>query len=104
MSELLAQTAAGYRHWCPGCKREHVIPSSWIFDGNYSAPTFTPSVRITYNGPDAGRRRRGGQRAPASCCHYLLTRGQLTFCTDSTHELAGKTVPLPELLSQEADQ
>lgn len=30
-------------------------------------------------------------------CHYILTNGILNFCGDSTHTLANKAVPLPEL-------
>lgn len=30
-------------------------------------------------------------------CHYHLQGGVLNFCGDSPHELAGKSVPLPDL-------
>lgn len=80
--------APAWRHWCPGCKMNHVIyidPRSqpnghhWTFDGNLDAPTFSRSINIV------------GQ------CHYFIRRGQIEFCADSKHELAGKTVPLPDL-------
>lgn len=78
----------GWRHYCPGCKWMHVIPTDaraqqnghrWTFDGNMDSPTFHPSVNIV------------GQ------CHYFIRNGQIEFCSDSRHALAGKTVPLPDL-------
>lgn len=72
--------------WCPGCKEHHVLPwkrGGWTFNGNTERPTFTPSFRIS-----------GGA---GSVCHFVLTDGILNFCSDSSHELAGKSVPLPKL-------
>lgn len=98
----LRRFEGGYTHFCPGCESVHQIWTDdedaprWSFDGDLVRPTFNPSVRITYNGPDADTRRRD-RRAPSRCCHYFLHAGQLLFCSDSTHPLAGKTVPLPDL-------
>lgn len=74
-------------HWCPGCEGLHQIETKqrnangaiWSFDGNVEAPTFSPSINIV------GR------------CHYFIRGGQIEFCSDSRHELAGRTVPLPDL-------
>jgi hypothetical protein len=82
---------AGWMHWCPGCKNTHAIAvekpfengARWTFDGNMEAPTFAPSVKV--NWPEPGR-----------VCHYFIKAGNIEFCSDSTHALAGKTVPLPE--------
>ena len=83
-----AITQPGYRHWCPGCKWMHVIPTdpkaqpnghSWTFNGDMEKPTFHPSINLV------------GQ------CHYWLKNGMLEFCSDSKHALAGQTVPLPDL-------
>jgi Family of unknown function (DUF6527) len=97
LSAKLLQVADGIvAHWCPACERHHHIwigrPQDWSFDGNLEAPTFSPSVKVTYDGRDAGQ-----PGAPAACCHYFLHVGYLSFCADSTHKLAGKTVPLPDL-------
>jgi hypothetical protein len=103
----------GISHWCPGCEEMHAItiesgPESsrptWHWDGNIDAPTVSPSVRITgkqtikLNGEWTGEWvRDAAGNAVDMCCHYILTAGQLNFCSDSTHALAGKTVPLPDL-------
>ena len=97
----------GYSHWCPGCEEAHTISTErlgdwtgpcWTFNGNLQRPDFKPSVRITYNGADAGQDRGDGfGRAPPACCHYFINDGNIQFCGDSTHALAGQTVPLPPL-------
>lgn len=102
---LRSVEGGAHGHWCPGCKEMHVIPSSWGFDGNVESPTFTPSVKIT--GKKTINDERGewtGEwavdadgKAIDSCCHYILTAGQLQFCSDCTHEFSGQTVPLPPL-------
>lgn len=83
----------GWIHWCPGCNEPHGIPIPndknerkvfWDFNGDMEKPTFSPSVKITLD--------KNGPRI----CHYILTGGMLQFCGDSTHALAGKTVPLPD--------
>lgn len=88
LSSKLTDTGDGALiHWCPGCKNLHQIETQkrnargaiWSFDGNAEAPTFSPSINIV------------GQ------CHYFIRGGQMEFCSDSRHELAGRTVPLPDL-------
>ncbi len=84
--------------WCPGCDGVHVIktsPGGWTFDGNADAPTFLPSVLVTYNGADAGQ-SRGEHKAPPSRCHSFVKAGKIDFLGDCTHALAGKTVDLPD--------
>lgn len=79
--------------WCPGCNEMHVLPwkrGGWTFNGNTEKPTFTPSFRITGGSGS-------GDRAPEGVCHFILTDGILHFCGDSTHALAGKSVPLPQI-------
>lgn len=84
-----------WRHWCPGCKWMHVIPTDgraqenghkWTFNGDEDRPTFHPSINIV------------GQ------CHYFITDGQIRYCGDSKHELAGKTVDLPDLSTVKDDE
>ncbi|MGE5679492.1 MAG: DUF6527 family protein [Bacillota bacterium] len=88
-------TAGYYEYHCPGCKHLHSIPTNeftleggykgptWDFNGDLENPTFYPSVKHKwYEGNDQ------------KICHYFIKEGNVEFCIDSTHELAGKTVPL----------
>lgn len=70
-------------YWCPACDRAHMINlsargASWNHDGG--RPTFTPDIRHTDG---------------TGICHHFITAGRVEFLPDSTHILAGKTVPLP---------
>lgn len=82
----------------------HPLPDSWTFDGNLEKPTFRPSFKHTgvkivkVDGKWTGEFVRDAAGHTVPCvCHYHLTAGQLQFCVDSTHALAGKTVPLPDV-------
>lgn len=102
VSPVLRSMDGGFGHWCPGCNTMHYIAvdkplangARWTFDGNLDAPTFGPSVRVTI--PDA-------DEDMVACCHYFIRGGEIQFCSDSTHSLAGKTVPLPEFPQSEID-
>ena len=72
----------GYMVYCPGCESHHVYDERWTYNGDDERPTFTPSYVIGNRG---------------FVCHSWLTDGQFRFLTDSTHELAGKTVPVEDI-------
>lgn len=101
--------------FCPGCGEAHTIrvgeraPGVWGWNRDLDRPTFEPSVLLrtghyctshkpgdscwcTYNAehPEAP--------APFACaiCHSFVREGRIQFLNDSTHALAGQTVPLPE--------
>ena len=103
-SGTLRRVEGGFGHWCPACEEMHVLPKSWTFDGNLEKPTFRPSFkhsglqRVFANGNWTGEWKRdaNGHTIPF-ICHYHLVGGELQFCSDSTHALAGKTVALPKL-------
>lgn len=106
ISPHLRRAEHGYGHWCPGCGEMHIIPDSWTFDGNIDAPSFNPSVKISSGATavvDAEGRWTGEWIRDAAglpvpyCCHYFLHAGVLKFCSDCTHSLASKDVPLPPL-------
>ena len=84
--------------WCPGCADLlkdaglHAIPvapvgaefgPTWTWDGTLDAPDLSPSIRTLLG---EGR-----------VCHSFLKAGQWEFLTDSTHSLAGQTVPMVPL-------
>jgi hypothetical protein len=73
----------GWKWDCPGCKSTHVFwTDQWQFNGDFKRPTFRPSL---------------GTRWPTGYCHVVVTDGILGFQMDSTHELAGKSVPMLEM-------
>lgn len=98
MGEKIRAYDGGYSHWCPGCEERHFIAvdaplrngAQWSFDGNHENPSFSPSVRIHV--PDDG-----DERVTPEWCHYFIKRGQIEYCGDSTHEFAGRTIPLPDI-------
>lgn len=100
--------------WCPGCDEAHTIKvegeRAWGFNADAERPTFTPSVLVR-----SGHYLHGDTPGNCCCdwhirmpevakgnkwkcirCHSYVTDGQIEFLADSSHELAGKTVPLPD--------
>lgn len=90
--DLIRAEEGGHLHWCPGCKFLHVIPArpnGWTFNGSFERPTFSPSVKHTWN-----ERGDGGLD---KCCHYFIEDGNIRFCGDCTHTMAGAVVPLTSI-------
>ena len=80
------------KHWawifeCPGCGSNHFADDRWKFNGDIEHPSFTPSIRVSHRSPEGKEH----------VCHFHVTNGAIAYCNDCTHELRGKTVPLPEL-------
>ena len=110
LSAILRRVEGGHGHWCPGCEEMHVIPDGWTFDGDVNSPTFAPSVKITgrltvkVRGEWTGEWVRDADgKAVDMCCHYFLRAGQLQFCADSSHALAGQTLPCPDIPADLSD-
>lgn len=92
---------------CPGCRTmgllgKHVLPVRWLppgraespnaqgkphwdFDGNLEWPTLAPSVLATIDSPHLHL-----------VCHSFVRDGRIEYLNDCTHELAGKTIDLPD--------
>jgi hypothetical protein len=80
--------------WCPGCESAHgvavvgedgqVPPMCWDWNGA-TDETFTISPSLLTWRDDLTPRRQ---------CHSFIQNGQWQFLPDSTHELAGQTVPM----------
>lgn len=97
----------GLTFWCPGCNEAHQIKVGegagprWGWNGNAERPTFTPSVLVRgtqwLTDDEHARLMRGEHVEPRPmCCHSFITDGQIQFLGDCTHELANRTVPLPD--------
>jgi hypothetical protein len=99
----------GYRgimHWCPACSEGHVFyiqnPKGrpvWVWNGSIDRPTCTPSMRIFMTDDEDENGKPLPKPVERTICHYFLTDGQIAYCGDSAHPLAGATVPLPDIPS-----
>lgn len=91
-----------FGYWCPGCGYGHEIAVSqpnhsnakWTFDGNFSRPTFSPSLNLVVN-PKGHKHHQPA--LPTSVCHCFIKDGQIQFLGDCTHALKGQTVPMPDV-------
>lgn len=84
----------------PGYTSPAIPP--WKFNGDFDRPTLSPSLLV-----------RTGKYVPghedfddegynlSSICHSFITDGNIQFLSDCTHELAGTTVPLDDIKTDE---
>lgn len=108
-SKLRRAEGGRISYWCQGCKKHHVItvegPHAWGWNGNVEKPTFTPSVLAQGHsivtdekGEWTGEYHRDAAGEPIELrCHTFITDGMVQFLQDCSHELAGQTLPLPDL-------
>lgn len=93
------RTPAGEIRWaflCPGCGFEHALHVSggkegspkWSFNGDVDFPTFSPSVLVRWDFSD---------QRPDRVCHSFVRGGRIEFLGDCTHDMAGRTVDLPDM-------
>lgn len=79
----------GWLFECPGCGTSHMPePGTWSFNDDMERPTFTPSIKVTWT---------MGPEHTEHVCHSHVTDGRIQFIADSTHDLAGQTVDLPDM-------
>lgn len=105
VSKVLRRAVDGYIHWCVACKEAHRLPDGWTFNGDLETPTFSPSFRHSgikietdENGRWTGEWILDAKGEPIPfVCHYILTNGIVNYCSDCTHDHAGKSVPIAEL-------
>lgn len=118
LSRKLRNIQGGVSYYCPGCKCRHAVytePGSnrfvWTWNKDTEAPTFSPSLWIKSDVPvneadieklkeDIRRKQESGIPIPyheVSICHSIIVNGNITFLNDCRHDLAGKTVPMPDL-------
>ncbi|MBM3603622.1 MAG: ammonia monooxygenase [Alphaproteobacteria bacterium] len=91
---------------CPGCDEMHHVTvdgsRGWTLNGDADAPTFNPSVLVQgvrrFTDAEHARVMAGEEVEPEPrTCHSFVRDGQIQFLNDCTHQLAGQTVPLPDL-------
>lgn len=74
----------GIVFFCPACKTTHGIKignNGWQWNENNENPTFTPSLLSV-----AGDLR----------CHCFVKDGVIEYLNDSTHDMRGQHVPIPD--------
>jgi len=95
VSKVKPMIGGGQIWFCPGCNKPHHVNTTsvvrWDYNGDPDAPTFAPSILVTYDGRDAGH-----DDAPPAICHSFVRSGRIEFLGDCTHALAGQTVDMPE--------
>ncbi|TAA54632.1 DUF6527 family protein [Shinella sp. JR1-6] len=109
--KLRSLEGGGIAFACPGCGEMHQIRVGagpgprWTFTGDAELPTFRPSILVMGVNFDQEQDwsqedvKRGVLEIAAQerRCHSFVTLGNIEFLPDSTHDLAGQTVPLPDL-------
>ncbi len=100
-SKLRSAEGGRVAFMCPGCKMMHHVTvepgpgPQWSWNGNPDAPTFSPSVLVRWPDPDSPGKY-------IATCHSFVRDGRIQFLNDCTHALAGQTVDLPDLPTDEA--
>jgi hypothetical protein len=90
------QNQSGYLIHCPACGYGHFFNveqpgpngQQWTFNGDLMKPTFSPSMLVL----PPGRR-----------CHSFVREGRIEYLSDCEHAMAGKTVDLPAVCSEDDD-
>lgn len=94
------KTIRYFEFMCPGCGHFHTVPiegtgNDWKLIGDENNPTLEPSV-LNYI-PEEKSETGEVLKPRREVCHLFIRAGNIEFCTDSQHELAGKTVPMKEI-------
>ncbi len=111
--------------YCIGCDMTHMLPirglsmpgpDSWIWDRDVEKPVFSPSVLVRWESLSEAARHKNQEfyqkhgrymtreELPSdykNVCHSFVgcngaQPGEIIYLSDSTHEYAGKTIPLPD--------
>lgn len=118
MPKVTQNSAGQWGFDCPGCGHRHDLPPKdpvtgrgWAFNRDVEKPTFAPSIllrsghycKAVPNPEDCGycqeKARGENDWGMEMCviCHSFVNDGKIQFLTDSTHVLAGQTVPLGDV-------
>lgn len=97
--------------WCPGCDHVHMVSDLWEVTDSDGLLTISPSVLVHEGKKFINDDLEGDALfAPENIttsprCHSFVKGSRIEFLNDSTHKLAGQTVPLaplPDWLISEA--
>ena len=102
MAKIIIKTVQYFEFYCLGCKRLHTISDlgGWTLTGHlegiftsYEKATIRPS--ILNQTPILNELT--GVYEMKDRCHLFVTNGNIEYCPDCDHELAGQTVKLPNI-------
>ena len=68
---------------------------AWGWNGSVDAPTFSPSIKVTWPANPAAIDGFEEWRTER-ICHSFVRDGMIEFCDDSTHTGKGRMIALPE--------
>ncbi len=104
-----------YMFYCPGCQSLHSMTvngfvnscgASWTFNGDVERPTFSPSLKVTWDEYGNNPNYKDGMDEKLKYiiikshnCHSFINNGMMSFCGDSTHKHANKTLEIPAFKS-----
>jgi len=105
MNKYLRKTNTGLiMFWCPGCQCGHYVNDTGDLNDISGLPTIRPSILVkSTNDSDEWEKDENGDfifengKAKGSrktVCHLFVTDGVIEYLPDSTHSLAGKSVPM----------
>lgn len=114
LNKKLYKWAGRIYHYCPACNECHPFKvegkqengASWTYNDNHESPTFSPSMLIRTGCAIPGSKNdvedcamcaADGEYGSCGVCHYFIRAGQIEYCGDSTHKLAGLRVPLSDI-------
>lgn len=101
MAKIKIRTIQYFNFYCPACKRLHTVSDAggWNVTGDLNRPTITPSVlnRTPYLTKEIVDGEIIEKMEYKDICHLTLTDGMIDYCPDCEHEMAGKTIELPDL-------
>lgn len=90
---------------CPACGHLHVFDERWTFNGDFNKPTFRNSLLVRTGVHAPGYTTEGktpeeleDDRRHSIQCHSYVTDGFIAYENDSSHEMKGQTVELPEFV------
>ena len=96
MAKIKIKTVQYFDFYCPACKRLHTVSDmgGWSVGYDLIKPTITPSVlnRTPIQNKETGVYEMKNR------CHLNVTNGMIYYHPDCDHEMAGKTVELPEIV------
>lgn len=88
----------GLAHWCPGCKKPHVLhKGAFEFEGEPDTPTVRPRAVFPIIIDNAT-----GHRMQKFHCVYTITNGRISFGRECTHALAGQEVAMVDWKVEDA--